>query len=284
MDLSFFTRSPSDDAVLVPTPLACSSWSDNHLHGVAVAGALARSAQAVLGDLGRTDLRPARMSVDLFRPAAMTECTFTTEVVRAGPRICLVDVTLSQADEPVARAAFLFLKPGTPASGEVWSPAPGERPAPPPLDVAPPSDEPRVPFVHSEVGWSQNFSEHQNASRKMSWSSAVPVVAGEALTPFQAVAAASDGTSLVTNWGTRGVEHINTDITLSLARDPVGVEIGLAAVDRIEHEGIAVGTAVVFDRGGPIGSVVLTSLVNARRGVDFSVTRFDDDGSRATSV
>ncbi|CAN5188562.1 thioesterase family protein [soil metagenome] len=295
MDLSFFTiaetpptsetpppetpESPGS-AVLDPTPMACSSWSDNQMHGVALAGALARSAQAALADLGRDDLQPARMSVDLFRPAAMVPCSFDTEVVRDGPRICLIDVTMRQGGERVARAGFLFLKASTSAPGEVWSPVASERPVPPPLEVAPVSDQPRVPFVHSEAGWSQNFSEHQNASRKQTWNSAVPVVAGEPLTPFQAVAATADGASMITNWGTGGVEYINTDITMVLARPPIGVEIGLCAVDRVEVDGIAVGTAAVFDRTGQLGTVVITSIVNAKRAVDFSDTHYDLDGTR----
>lgn len=266
--------------VLSPTRLACSSWSDNHLHGVAVAGALARAAEGVVAGLGRSDLRPARMTVDLFRPAAMAPCRLVTEVVREGPRICLVDVTLLQDGERVARAGFLFLKAAGSAPGAVWSPEPAGRPVPPPEDVAPVSDQPRVPFVHSEAGWSQDFSEHQNAARKESWNSAVPVVAGEPLTPFQAVAATADGASLVTNWGAGGVEHINTDITLALARVPRGVEIGLSALDRVEADGIAVGTATVFDREGVVGTVLLTSIANAGRAVDFSRGGFSDDGTR----
>ena len=220
------------------------------------------------------------MTVDLFRPAAMRPCAFEVDVVREGPRICLIDVTLRQAGERVARAAFLFVKASATAPGAVWAPPDSARPTPPPLDVAPMSDEPRVPFVHSEAGWSQNFSEHQNASHKESWNSAVPIVAGEPLTPFQAVAATADAASLVTNWGSGGVEHINTDITLAIARLPVGVEIGLSAIDRVEADGIAVGTAAVFDRTGTLGTVVTTSLANAKRTVDLGRTSYDDDGTR----
>ncbi|MGA8847113.1 MAG: thioesterase family protein, partial [Nocardioides sp.] len=155
-------------------------------------------------------------------------------------------------------------------------------PVPPPLDVSPISDEPRVPFMHSEAGWSQNFAEHQNGSHKQSWNAAVPIVAGERLTPFQSVAAIADGASLVCNWGSGGVEHINTDITLALARAPHGLEIGLSALDRVEADGIAVGTAAVFDRDGQLGTVMVTSIVNAKRAVDFSQTSYDDDGTRHT--
>ncbi len=280
MDLSFFTLSDSDPTALSPTQLACSSWSANQLHGVAVAGALARSAEVVVAGLGRDDLRAARMSVDLFRPAAMQPCSFVTEVVRDAPRICLVDVTMLQGGERVARAAFLFLKASESARGDVWSPDASQRPVPPPLEVSPASDEPRVPFVHSDAGWSQDFSEHQNGGRKQTWNAAVPIVAGEPLTPFQAVAATADGTSLVANWGSAGVEHINTDITLALARAPRGLEIGLSALDRVESDGIAVGTAAVFDRDGQLGTVMITSIVNSRRTVDFRRAAYADDGTR----
>lgn len=275
MDLSLFER---DGAALVPTAIARSMWSENQMHGVAVSGALARAIETCVREAGRDDLRPARMTVDLFRPATMDPCVLTAEVVREGRRICLVDAVLTQDGGRVARASAIFLKPSASAEGAVWQPT--ERPVPPPLDVAPVSTEPRVPFFHSDAGWSQTFGDHQDASRKASWNTALPVVAGEEVTPFQGVAAMADGASLVTNWGDRGVEYINTDITLTLARLPEGLEIGLAAEDRIEHDGIAVGTAELFDRGGSLGTVVVTSLVNARRTVDFEGVEYTDDGRR----
>ncbi|MFC7495353.1 MULTISPECIES: acyl-CoA thioesterase domain-containing protein [unclassified Nocardioides] len=277
-EIAFYTKSGDD---LVPTPLACSMWSDDQMHGVALSGALARAAELCLAATGRDDLRPARWVVDLFRAARMRPCTFTAEVVREGSRICLVDVTLTQDGERVARASATFLKPSEPAPGEVWQPA--ERPSPPPLEIAPASDEPRVPFLRSASEWSQNFTEHQNADRKASWSSAIPIVPDEPLSPFQAVAAAADGASMVTNWGTRGVEYINTDIALTLARNPVGVEIGLLATDRVEHDGIASGTTAVFDRAGALGTVTVAALANARRRVDMGGVEYADDGQRRTA-
>jgi hypothetical protein len=276
VDLSFFR---ADGALLVPTELAQSMWDTDQLHGVAVSGALARALERQVADHGRPDLHPARLTVDLFRPATMAPCDVTAEVVREGRRICVVDALLTQHGRPVARATAVFLAATARTVGEVWSPS--ERPAPPPLDVAPPTTTPHVPFLHSASGWSQHFGEHQNASRKQLWSTAIPVLAGERITPFQAAAALADGASLVTNWGTRGVEYINTDITLTLARQPDGVEVGLWAVDRVEHAGIAVGTATVFDRTGPLGTAVVTSLANAASAVDLGAVQYADDGTRS---
>jgi hypothetical protein len=220
------------------------------------------------------------MTVDLFRPATMDPCVVSAEVVREGRRICLVDALLTQDGQRVARAGAIFLKPSESAEGRVWEPT--DRPEPPPVEVAPVSDEPRVPYFHSDAGWSQEFGDHQDASRKASWNTMLPVVSGEPVTPFQGVAAMADGASLVTNWGDRGVQHINTDITLALARLPEAFEIGLLAVDRVEEDGIAVGTAAVFDRAGQLGTVVVTSLVNARRTVDFEGVQYTDSGERRT--
>jgi hypothetical protein len=278
-DISFFR---ADGDLLVPTEMAQSMWSTNQMHGVAISGALARCAEQVVRSAGRSDLVGARSTVDLFRAATMDPCLLVANVVREGPRLLLVDVALSQGDRQVARASALFLKPTESAPGEIWSPA--ERPTPPPEEIAPPTDEPHVPYFFSSSGWSQNFGKHQNGSRKQSWNSAIPVVAGEPLTGFVAAAAVADGASLVTNWGSGGVAYINTDVTLTLAREPVGTEIGLSAVDRVEQDGIAVGTAAVFDRTGPIGTAVATSLSNVKRTINFEKVIHPYDERPATGA
>jgi hypothetical protein len=189
---------------------------------------------------------------------------------------------MSQDDGPVARASGVFLKPSQTAPGEVWEPS--ERPEVPPTDVVPPSGEPRVPFLFSGGEWSQDFGAHQNAERKQSWNSAPGVVSGEKVTPFQAAAMFADGVSLVTNWGSAGVQYINTDITMTLARRPIGTEIGLSALDRVEVAGIAVNTAVMHDRAGQFGNVMMTAISNAKRGIDFETISYDDDGTRRGNV
>jgi len=277
MSLAMFTL---EDDQLVPTPIARSMWSHEQMHGVAVSGALARALEMRLAELGRDDLHPARYTVDLFQPAKMAPSTVTTEVVRQGRRICLIDATLLQGGVRVARASCTFLLPTESPSGAVWTP--DDHPVPPPQDVVPPSDEPRVPYFTSAQPWSQSFSEHQNAGRKQTWQAGLPVVDGEAGTPFQSVAAIADATSMVVNWGTEGVQFINTDITLALARPPVSHEIGLSATDRVEHDGIAVGTVEVFDRAGPLGTAMVTALANASRPVNFENVEFDDKGGRRT--
>jgi hypothetical protein len=265
----------ADGELLVPQEVARSLWKYDQMHGVATSGALARAAEHAVIAAGRTDLRPARFTVDLFRAPSMGPCHLTTIVVREGTRLMLVESTLYQENEARARAIALFLAESESPAGRVWTSP--DVPQPPPLDLAPVTDQPRVPFFFSEqIGWSQNFAEHQNGDRKMTWQSPIPVVVGEKTTPFQGLAGAADSTSMVCNWGEQGVQYINTDVNLSIARLPVSHEIGLAALTWHAHDGIAVGSATVFDRQGPLGTSMVTSLANARRSVDFTKFSFGD--------
>jgi hypothetical protein len=276
VDLAFFRPLPdhaSPDAI-EPLGLARSSWSDQQAHGVAVAGALGRAAEHAVRRL-RDDVVPARVTVDLFAPTRMEPCWTTVEVVRESSRLVLVDVTMHQASGPTARASSLWLRPSQDAPGETWSNP--DLPAPPPLEVAPVTDVPHVPFIHSGAGWSQDFREHQDGERKTYWNTAPQIVLGEPCTPFQAVAASADGTSLAANWGSAGVQHINADVTLTLSRLPIGVTVGLRTLDRVEHDGVAVSTCTVFDRHGPLGTTIVTSMANTRRAIDMGGKRWEDD-------
>jgi hypothetical protein len=88
----------------------------------------------------------------------------------------------------------------------------------------------------------------------VSWNLPNAVVDGEAPTAFQHAAMVADLANMVGNWGDAGIQFINADLTLALARLPVGTGIGLAADHRVEDDGASVATAVMFDRAGPLGS------------------------------
>lgn len=264
MEIAFFT---AEGDQLIPTEVAKSLWSTDQMHGVAISGALGRTADETIRELDRLDLVPARHTVDLFRPARMAPCDMRATVVRNGNRLALVDVALEQEGELMARASVLFLKATEEPPGEVWKPS--TRPSIPPLDVAPPAAEPRPPLFHSEQGWSADFLAHQNASHKTVWNTVPWIVAGEEPSGYVAAAAVADSTTLVTNWGTKGVNYINADVTLTLSRQPVSAEIGLSALDHTSCDGVSVGSALVFDREGPLGTSVVTALSNAKRTVDF---------------
>ena len=247
--------------VLEPLPAARSSWGEQQIHGVAVSGLLARALENELARIGRTDLVPVRYHVDLFRPALMTETTASASVTRQGPRLVLLDAVVEQGGVMVARASAIFLRPSSVPAGEVWSA--GDRPVPP--DLAPADGEAAGPLHASDKPWSSVMTEHQNSGRHQFWSTPMPVVLGEEITPFQAVASIADTASMVANWGTDGVQYINADISLALSRRPSSVSVGLRALDHIAADGLVVGAAEVFDHLGMLGIATVTGLANKHR-------------------
>lgn len=257
-----------DGEVLHPTAPAFSSWgTGGQLRGMAVSGALARAAERAVHELDGTDtLRPVRWTLDLLRPARDVPYTAVAAVVRRGRRLCLVDAALRHADEIVARGSALFLAGGGRSRGTAWSPADTSHAPPPTLHPAGP--EPRV-YYSDGVGWTASPEPHQNAARKMTWHRPTLVVTGERPTPFQQAAMVADVVNVVSNWGDAGLEFINADVTLAIARLPAAdQEMGLAAESRIEDDGIAVGTATMFDRAGAFGTATVSGLLNGSSVVD----------------
>ncbi|MFI9505967.1 acyl-CoA thioesterase domain-containing protein [Nocardia sp. NPDC052566] len=253
------------EAGFEPLPFAASAWSPTMINGPAICGLLARALERQYCAAGFT---PARLTVDLFRPTLKKPVTVATELVREGRRIVIADAALIQDGVEVARATTIFLKRSQQPPGEVWTRA--EPPLPP---AVPPADGPTRPLWNSDGtpdGWSSRIGEHQNNGRKRTWQSPISVVEGEPPTAFTAAVMVGEGTSMMTNWGTEGIGFINADMTLALARPAVGPEIGLEADNHISVDGIAVGTATLFDREGAFGTCMVTALSNAERQVDFS--------------
>ncbi|MFD6272267.1 acyl-CoA thioesterase domain-containing protein [Nocardia asteroides] len=239
------------------------------MRGLAVSSALARAAEQQIHTIGRTDLMPARWTVDLFRPARMRPCTASSTVVRQSKRLCLIDSTLTQDGLPVARASALWLAPSRRPPGAVWSG--GTPPQPPPPGAALVESQHRLYFTE-ESGWG-DAAQSTNDARKRIWHEQIPVVEGEQTTPFELAAGVADVVNVVVNLGSNGLEFINADISLALARLPVGPAVGFAAIERIEEAGISVGTAVAFDRLGIFGSATLCALADAHRAVDVQSFR-----------
>lgn len=74
-------------------------------------------------------------------------------------------------------------------------------------------------------------------------------------------------------WGSQGAGYINDDVTLALFHPPIGYELGLRADDALAADGVLIGTATIYDRTGPLGTCVVTSLSNADKLIDYTAPR-----------
>ena len=245
--------------MLHPTPACASGWSTEQLRGPAVSAALARATERAASE-SLPDKRLVRWTVDLFRPAMMQPTVVTASILRRGRRIGLIDAELVQNGKPLARSRALFARPSSTPEGSVWTPSPAF--LPPPADLLPAPGEHRL-YNSDHRGWTPHAEDHLGSAHKQTWHFPVRTVAGEEPTHFQMAAGVADVTNLVMSWGSAGVEFINADITLAITRLPSALELGLCALNRTVDNGIAVGTAAMFDRQGQLGVATVVTLANA---------------------
>jgi acyl-CoA thioesterase len=252
----------ADGEVLLPGPAGQGPWGPT-ISGHVVGGILARSLEQVGGG---PDLVPARLTEDLLRPTALAPLEVRTTVRRDGRRIRLIDAELIQNDVVVSRASAMFLRRGEHPPGDIWSSPVAMPPLPPDPGPLP---EDLMMFVwgyggDGQSGGAMAFTEwHDATGPKYAWIRQVrPLVEGEVTTPFVTVAMAADAASATSHWGTGGLRYINADYTLTLAREPVGDYIGLAATSHNSYDGIACGAVAVFDAEGQIGNAITVGLVN----------------------
>ncbi len=241
----------------LPQKWAYGRWGADMLNGPAICAAAARTLDR---DHGRPGFIPARFTIDLFKAAKGQPLEVHTEVIRAGGRIHISSASLRQGDIEVAQARLVQLRATDAPPGREWHPDH-------PLD--PPADAGLDWWYRSEHDWSNTMSDHQNAGRKSLWTVPLGVVEDEERSPFVETIIAAEATSLVTNWGSRGVGYINADLTVALDRLPVGDRIGLRAESHLTSNGVSVGTATLFDSSGLIGTGMVTSLSNAAAQLDF---------------
>ena len=252
---------PDGDA-FVPTSIAQGPWGAS-LSGNYVGGLLGH---AIERDAGDPELQPARLTVDLLRPAALSPLEVRCSVVRQGRRLKLVHAEMIQSGTVVARASALLLRPGEQPPGQIWSSA-VDMPALP----AEPEHRPDQPRMlvwtygkdSSRADSSRGLAEWGYDGPKYVWLlERTPLVDGQPMTPFTRVAMAGDVASSLTNYGTAGLHYINADYTVTLSRLPVGPYVGLAALTHVSHAGVAAGSAAMFDGVGPIGNATATALAN----------------------
>lgn len=248
----YFVR---DQNRYLPTEIARGGWGPS-LSGHVVGGLLGWAAERLVSD---QQFHPARLTIDLPRPTALEPVEVRTRVLQDRRRLRLVEVVLVQNGHPVARASALFLRRGPQPDGQVWSQ---------------PVDMPQLPADPGEVeslfirtyGWGAGIQNPDPdwapaPGRKYTWLQETrPLVDAEPMTAFTRAAMAGDITASIANWGTRGLQFINVDYTLTLSRLPEGSQLGLASLTHYSAEGVATGSAVLVDPAGPIGNCVSVAI------------------------
>jgi hypothetical protein len=247
---------------LLPQLFAQGPWDPSHLHGGAVCGVLAR---AIEGCASPGPMRVARMTVEMTRAVPMEPFVVFAEVTRAGRRIQQIDARIEAGGLVLVRAGALRMRVGAlgaEAALPSREPVPGrpERPTSVPQNVMP-----FVPGFIRAVDFLRVRTPVRGGDGAI-WSRLrVPLVEGEAVTPFVRLATLCDFASGAGNaLDFMRFTSINPDLSLHVLREPRGEWIGITARSEIEADGVGQSHATLFDAEGPVARALVSLLVERR--------------------
>jgi hypothetical protein len=246
---------------VVTSPNAAGPWDPDMQHGSAPASLVVWAAEAIPTPV---PMRVARVTVDLMRPVPIATLTLETEVLREGRKIQLCAVRLRAGSIIVVAATVLKVKlqaqtlPPEAAIVAVTLPGPNEaREEQPSFSSS--------PFV-TGVSMRSALGRFGVPGPGAIWYRADrPLVEGAGVSQAMRAVVAADfcnGTSAVLDF--RQWTFLNADLTVSMAREPVGEWVLLDAESWIGPDGAGLAMARLADQHGYFGRVV-QSLVIERR-------------------
>jgi hypothetical protein len=274
---SIFVR---DGEHFLPTAHARGPWSPDGLHGGAPAALLTGAFEQM--EPG-ADLRMARIGIEYLRPATFAPMELSTRIVRPGRRVQELAGELRAGGEVICRASAMRVQavpadlprpegatPGGqgdrgPAASSGWR----EEPLPPP------SAGRRSSFALNSADV-QSFAATAMEMRWLGdpWALGpgcvwmrmrLPLVPGETLTPLIRAAAVADfGNGVSAALPFDRFLFINADLTIHLARQPVGEWIAIDARTLLEPGGSGLSESVLHDEGGPFARAFQTLVVGRR--------------------
>jgi hypothetical protein len=248
-----------DGDVFTPTEHAGGPWDPRALHGGAPAALMARAIEAVEPGL---DMFVSRITAEFMRPVPMAPLKLTTEVIRPGKKVQLVQASLTADGQEVARATALRIR-----QVEIDVPPRVEGPMPPsPEEAMPLKDVPWRGFGKAMYPRLVAGSVVDVGPATVWFNLRVPIVPGEEPSPLMRAVAAADfgnGISRVLDF-TRHL-FINPDLTVYLHRRPRGEWIALDSETFANTNGVGLAQSRLFDRHGHVGSSLQALLLGSRK-------------------
>jgi hypothetical protein len=251
-----------DGDAFVPSGLARGPWSADALHGGPVAALLAGLAERLQPE----PLQPVRLTLELLRPVPLAPLAGRARVLRPGRKVQLAESSLWRGDQELARATLLSIRRAPLPLPESHG---GSRAvAPPGPDTVEASAPPR--WSEPSAAYHSHAVEHRIV--RGSWGELgpctdwirlrVPVLAGEAPSPLQRVAAAADfgnGISAALPFGVW--RFINPDLTVHLERLPQGAWVCLDAETWLGEGGVGLAESALYDERGRLGRSLQSLLL-----------------------
>ncbi len=258
---SFFVATRDEPGAFDSTSATAGPWSSEAQHGGPPSALLTRALDAAAAERG---LRLVRVSIELARPVPVAPVRVRTEVVKGGSRTSILEGALSSGgkDVLIARAWAVRESPGTIPSVDHEPPMP---PVPGPQEFRGMSGAHLGGYL-SAMEW--RFPGAQSSFDSLGpdcmWArQRVPLIADEKDSPVTRALVVAD-----TNWAVafevdrHGYFLVNTDLTVTFARWPIGEWIGLRSRTRAEPSGTAYAVGTMYDTSGSFASVSQSLLVS----------------------
>jgi Thioesterase-like superfamily len=253
------------DDIFRAGPLTRGPWHPDHQHAGPPSALICRAIERAATEAGLTHL--ARLTVNLLRPAPIGECRVEVTTDYLGRNAGHFSGRLVADGKDVARFTGLaqreedFAIPdGTPGHPPPKAPKPwGESP----VVVAPssPDGDGYWSLVENRVAEGKIFRGPSAIWFRLSH----PLVKGEAPSPYQRVAVAADsgnGVSAVLDF--YKYVFLNCDLTINLARRPVGEWICLQSRTVLGGNSCGLAESTLYDEQGLIGRATQSLAVRRR--------------------
>jgi acyl-coenzyme A thioesterase PaaI-like protein len=246
-----------DGAHVVTSPDAAGPWDPNMQHGGAQASLVVWAAERIPAAV---PMQVARVTIDLMRPVPVAPLTLETEVLREGRKIQLCAVRLFANGTLTVGATVLKIKKQAQALPDDVIALPLDVPAP---------EQSRLEPQNSPFGLGMTIRAARGRFGGLGpgaiWYRADrPLVEGSPISQAMRAAAASDFCNASSALDYRKWTFLNADLTVSMAREPVGEWILLDAVSWIGLDGAGLAMARLADMRGYFGRCA-QSLVIERR-------------------
>src|SRR5690606_4066262 len=256
---------------LHPTELTRGGWTDDAQHGSPPAGILGRAVEMVPTAV---PMQVVRFTVDLFRAVPLVPLSISTELVRDGRRIQVVDASLHAGGLEVGRARALKVRltdlPGEDLAGTAGD---DEPPHPAPEDLE------RLDWNGVFGVYGDLLRVHTDAVEIRSYDDSIvradpiltsclrecAVAAVEVMTSIQSLTVMAD----LDNGNSQALDplkwlFVNPDITLYVYRLPRGEWIGMRSKVHQGAHGIGVTETAVYDRDGRVGHISQAQILDLR--------------------
>ncbi|MGV9678169.1 thioesterase family protein [Nocardia sp. NPDC003482] len=262
---AFYLPDPSDPTRFESTELTRGPWSPDAQHG--------GPPSALLGHViercePRENFRVARVAVEILGPVPLAPLVVEAKVTRPGRSVELIEATMSSERGPVLKANAWRIRQAEPEL---------ELPDGIVADETRPGPDTAAAETHFEsafdVGFHQGIEYRFVAGDFAELGPATcwlrlrrPIVAGTTPSPLERTLVAADhgnGISTVLDWNS--YLFINTDLTVTLHREPIGEWICLDAVTYPEPNGTGLAESRLFDEKGAVGRSTQTLLIGHRK-------------------